>query len=298
MNLNQFLRIIEIRTKIISVSTLLIAHLYVLMVKGSLDVFMLMLVACASLLVDMGTTAFNSYFDYVRKVDSSRIKRESEKVLVYEGVPPALALWTGAAMFGLALIPGMLIVFRAGWIILVLGVLSLSAGYLYSGGPLPVSRTPFGEIFAGGFLGTILFMVVTISQGIDPGVRELAASLPSFIHIAGILTVNNTCDIEGDRAAGRKTLSILTGVSTAGIIIALEVLFSYILVFTVIPVSIPALLIAIPGLAVSAYAYLSMVRSGFSHETKASSMGKISLSFTAYTLVYSVLLVLSFLQAA
>ena len=39
----------------------------------------------------------------------------------------------------------------------------------------------------------------------------MIAALPSFFWIAAILAVNNTCDIEGDRLAGRKTWSVITG---------------------------------------------------------------------------------------
>jgi 4-hydroxybenzoate polyprenyltransferase len=88
----QFLRIVVLRTKIISISSLCIGTLYVLYSTGGLIIPNLVLMFCAALAVDMGTTAFNSYYDFVRKVDSKTHTKEKDKVLVHEEVKPGEAL--------------------------------------------------------------------------------------------------------------------------------------------------------------------------------------------------------------
>ncbi len=80
--------------------------------------------------------------------------------------------------------------------------------FFYTAGPKPVSSTPFGEIFAGGFLGTVLFLLVCFVSNRKIYIFICSSFTSDFFVIAQILTVNNTCDIKGDRAAGRKTLSI------------------------------------------------------------------------------------------
>ncbi|HLW21854.1 MAG TPA: prenyltransferase, partial [Sphaerochaetaceae bacterium] len=88
MTLTQFNRIVEIRTKIISMGTFLSGSIYAGAVTGlwSWDRFLVMLFAV--LFVDMGTTGFNSYFDFVSGTDRAELNFERDKVLVHEGVAP------------------------------------------------------------------------------------------------------------------------------------------------------------------------------------------------------------------
>ena len=65
------LQIVDIRTKIVSVSSLLVGSGWALATapeRFSWPLFALM--AVATLLIDMGTTGFNSYFDFVTGVDT------------------------------------------------------------------------------------------------------------------------------------------------------------------------------------------------------------------------------------
>ena len=82
---------------------------------------------------------------------------------------------------------------------------------LYNFGPRPISHTPFGELAAGGFLGAVLFLLSFYLQAGRLTAEAVMRSLPLLLLVASILTVNNTCDIQGDRAAGRRTLSIVVG---------------------------------------------------------------------------------------
>ena len=85
MTLTQFLRIVEIRTKIISMGTFASGTLFALYAEGRLSLPILFLMAFATLFVDMGTTGFNSYFDYRNGTDTKEANCEDDKVLVYQG---------------------------------------------------------------------------------------------------------------------------------------------------------------------------------------------------------------------
>ena len=287
MTLQQFFRIVEIRTKIVSASTLTLGLLYVLFVRGYVDPLLATLVIAAALFVDMATTAFNSFFDFERRIDSKSTNRETDKVLVHEGVPSGYALATSIVFYTLAAVLGIILTILQGWLILVLGAASLAVGYLYSGGPYPISRTPVGELFAGGFLGTVLFLVVGLTQGLAVDWAMVLASLPGTIHIAAILTVNNTCDIEGDKAAGRRTLSILIGNRASQVLLVLEILAAYLVIFLVLSPSVPTIALVFIGLSGSGLCLRTMIRRGFSHATKGPSMGGISQSFLLFSLCYA-----------
>lgn len=287
MTLNQFFRIVEIRTKIVSVSTFSIAVLYSVYAAGSFSWPLLMLMTAAVLLVDMGTTAFNIYFDYLRGVDHADYQREKEKVLVYEGVAPGAAFLTGAGLFGGAGVLGLIIAFLTGWQVAAAGALCMAVGFFYTGGPRPISTTPVGELCAGGFLGTALFLITFFVFTGQLGWHALLASLPSFFLIASILTVNNTCDIEGDAAAGRRTFSIVAGrragESAVYVLGALGYGSTAALALTGVLPWWAA--VAIAAAAVPAVQeYRAMHRRGFVQATKGPSMGSISKIFALYTL--------------
>jgi 1,4-dihydroxy-2-naphthoate octaprenyltransferase len=160
-------------------------------------------------------------------------------------------------------------------------------GFLYNAGPLPISRTPLGEVFAGGFLGWVLVsLTIFVVRGGSLSPEDLLVGVPSMLLVASILTVNNTCDIHGDALSGRRTLSVLIGRLWGERLVyfmgALAYLSSIGLVLLdVLPLPVMAGLLA-AGLA-SLPLYTSLHRRGLNHETKGVSMGAISKVLIRFT---------------
>ncbi len=293
MTWNTFLRIVEIRTKIVSVSTFLLALLSALWLLGPIPWHLAGLLFIAVIAIDMGTTAFNTYFDFERGVDAVETNRETDKVLVHQQVAPGYALVTALGLFAFASVLGLFLVLWTGWPLLVLGVLSLAVAFLYSGGSKPISSTPWGEFFAGFFLGTVLWVVVFyVLAAPERWLNNYwwqvpLLSLPSFLFIASILTVNNCCDRQGDALAGRRTLAILWG-TKANTLVILQPLLAYtalgvLSIFGLLPWTF--LLVALLGPAITIPFWRSMFQRGFSHATKGPNMGAVSQTFLLYTLV-------------
>jgi 1,4-dihydroxy-2-naphthoate octaprenyltransferase len=287
MTLTQFNRIVEIRTKIISMGTFLSGSIYAGAVTGlwSWDRFLVMLFAV--LFVDMGTTGFNSYFDFVSGTDRAELNFERDKVLVHEGVAPEAALGISLALFGAAGVLGLLLAWWTSFTLIVVGAICMGVGFLYTGGPLPISRTPFGELFAGGFLGTVLFTISYYVQTTTVDWQSIVVSIPLLLLIGMILTVNNTCDREADTIAGRRTLSILVGersiliIMRATLLVAYTLPILYALVDLLPLIVIPCVLVAgIPAWRI----HRSMEKRGFSLQTKGESMGSVSKLFLLYCL--------------
>jgi 1,4-dihydroxy-2-naphthoate polyprenyltransferase len=286
MTIMDFLRIVEIRTKIVSVSACLIGTLFAAYYADMISPLLVVLMIAATLCVDMGTTGFNSYFDFHSGVDNSRFNKERDKVLVHRGIGPNIALIISVGLFGAAVLLGLVIGYLAGWEVIFVGAACMAVGFLYNGGPYPLSRTPLGELFAGGFLG---FVLVVLSYYVQTRSLDAGAAIigvPSFLLVSSILTVNNTCDLEGDIAAGRRTLSILLGrrrgenlvyaLGAAGYAVAMGMAITALLPrWSIIPVAVSA------GLSMKEYR--RMHRRGYTHETKGPSMGSISRVFLLYT---------------
>lgn len=288
MTLYQFARIVEIRTKIVSVSAYLIGTLLATYQTGEFDLLVGVVMLLAVLAVDMGTTGFNSFFDYYRGVDSHETNRESDKVLVHQGVPPGVALLLSLGLFALAMPLGIALAVLVGWELIPIGALCMAVGYLYNGGPLPISRTPLGELVAGGFLGSVLVLLAFYVQRDSLNTQAFLVSLPSLFLVASILTVNNTCDIKGDTQAGRRTLSILLGPKIAPWLVYLLGAAGFLLTgYNAYRGFLPDWsgylgLLCAPLVILE---YRRMHRRGYSHETKGPSMGSISKVFGIYTAV-------------
>ncbi len=291
MTFRQFLLVVEIRTKVISVSTYLLATLYAAASGHGISWIAAVLLAVAMLCVDMGTTAFNTFYDYVRGVDTPLLTVEPDKVLVHEGVAPAHAFLVSAGLYAMAAGTGIAVAVISSWWILVAGAAGMLVGFLYNGGPLPISRTPLGELFAGGFLGSVLFLVVYAVHSGRIDAPALVASVPSTLMIAAVLTVNNTCDIEGDREAGRRTLSIVLGRPAAGCLIAVLCVGAYAMIVPATsripsPSFIRAGAVGV-GLLASAVMLAGMHRRGFHHRTKHPNMVATIRIVLIYTIAYA-----------
>lgn len=283
-----FLQIVDIRTKIVSVSSLLIGSAWALATtpdRFSWSLFALM--AVATLAIDMGTTGFNSYFDFLGGVDTRESDQERFKALVQRELDPRIALRLSLALYAIAVVTGLFIGLRAGWGVVAVGAASMVFAYFYSGGPRPISATPVGEFFAGGLLGGVLIVVAAFvhTQALDAA--TIAIGLPSSFIIAAILSANNACDQVGDARAGRHTLAIALGPQRADRPVFVLVALAYLAVaalgaFDVLRwVALAPMLVA----AVVAWRLLAAMHArGWSHATKGPNMGAISLALIVFTL--------------
>jgi 1,4-dihydroxy-2-naphthoate octaprenyltransferase len=177
---------------------------------GHLHAALLLAMLVASILIQAATNMFNEYFDYVRgldTVDSVGIAG----AITQDGIQPQVILRAAVAMLVLATLLGVYICALSSWWIAGIGVLSMLVGYLYTGGPHPIAATPFGEVFAGGFMGSGIVLLSCFIQQRFVNRYDVLVSIPSAILIGAILTANNIRDSEGDRNNGRRTLAILLG---------------------------------------------------------------------------------------
>ena len=140
--------------------------------------------------------------------------------------------------FGIAILLGVYICINSSWWLAAIGLVCMAVAYLYTGGPLPIAYTPFGELTAGLFMGVIIIGISFFIQTGTVTSEVILLSIPSSILIGAILLANNIRDLDGDKENGRKTLAILVGRERAVGVLASMFIVSYIWTIALIIVGI------------------------------------------------------------
>ncbi|MGM0974338.1 MAG: 1,4-dihydroxy-2-naphthoate polyprenyltransferase [Bacillota bacterium] len=191
----------------------------------------------ASLLIQAATNMFNEYYDFKRGLDTE----DSVGIggaIVREGIKPKTVLNLAFGLYGVAILLGFYICMNTSWWIAAIGLASMAVGYLYTGGPLPIAYTPFGELFAGFFMGMLIILISFYIQAGTVTATSVLVSFPILILVGAILLANNIRDLDGDKEFGRKTLAILLGKKRAINLLAGMFIVSYAWVFILIAMNI------------------------------------------------------------
>ncbi|MDZ5712565.1 1,4-dihydroxy-2-naphthoate polyprenyltransferase [Jeotgalibacillus haloalkalitolerans] len=177
---------------------------------AEMDWLLFLAMLTASILIQAAANMINEYFDYVRGLDNENSVGIGGAI-VRNGVKPKTVINLAYSLFGIALLLGIYICINSSWWIAVVGLICMAAAYFYTGGPVPIAYTPFGELAAGFFMG---FVIILISFYIQTGIINAVAmfvSIPVSILVGAILLANNIRDLDGDKENGRKTIAILLG---------------------------------------------------------------------------------------
>ncbi|WP_026693570.1 1,4-dihydroxy-2-naphthoate polyprenyltransferase [Peribacillus kribbensis] len=194
-------------------------------------VFICMMVA--TLFIQMATNMFNEYYDYKRGLDNEN-SIGIGGAIVREGVSPQTVLTIALTLYGLSILLGIYICSHSSWWLALIGLICMSVGYLYTGGPFPIAYTPFGEIFAGLFMGVFVILIAFFIQAGYVSANSVLVSIPVALLVGAINLANNIRDLEGDKENGRKTLAILAGRKNAIIILGSSMAVSYIWIISLI----------------------------------------------------------------
>ena len=217
---------IRLKTLIASISPVVIGS--ALSFKyGLFDLKIFSLTLLASIFIQIGTNFANDVYDYLKGADDDRLgpTRAVQSQLISINKMKLLTVLS----FFFAILCGLPLVLKGGYPILIIGVLGIISGYLYTAGPYPLGYNGWGDIFVFCFFGPIavcgtyylqnnLISSSTIISGIILG--SLSTSL---------LCVNNVRDVETDLRSGKRTLAVRISPHFVKNIFVFLLLSSYIL---------------------------------------------------------------------
>jgi 1,4-dihydroxy-2-naphthoate polyprenyltransferase len=163
-----------------------------------------------SIFIQIGTNLANDYSDAKRGADT--VDRLGPVRVTAAGlVAPRSVLVATWLAFGIAVAAGIYLATVAGWVIIAVGVASIAAGVLYTGGPWPYGYAGLGELFVFLFFGLVAVNGSYYVQLEELDWLPFALSVSIGCLATAILAVNNVRDIDTDRRAGKRTLAVRIG---------------------------------------------------------------------------------------
>ena len=195
-----------------SILPVLVATSCAVVHSPALDVLMVCALLAICILMQASVNTFNDYYDFVKGADSEEDNVDvTDAVLVYNHINPASALRLAIGLLVAAFAIGVYVIYCAGWIPLVLGIIGAVIVIAYSAGKTPISYLPIGEVVSGFVMGGLIPLACyqVLTRHLDFVV--LVWSIPTIIGIGLIMMTNNTCDIEKDIESNRRTLPTLLG---------------------------------------------------------------------------------------
>ena len=179
---------------------------------GGVSVTMACALLAICVLMQSAVNTFNDYYDYVKGADSADDNVDpTDAVLVYNNVNPRAALALAVGFLAAAFLLGAYVIWIAGWIPLAIGAVGAVVVVLYSAGRTPLSYLPVGELVSGFVMGGLIPLACYQALTGTFDLRALLWAVPTVLGVGLIMFTNNTCDVEKDVQAGRRTLSVLLG---------------------------------------------------------------------------------------
>jgi 1,4-dihydroxy-2-naphthoate polyprenyltransferase len=163
-----------------------------------------------ALAIQIGTNYANDYYDARNGADTdARIgpRRATQAGLV----TPRQMWWAFVLTFGIAAAIGVALMALSSVALLWVGVASIVAGILYTGGPKPLGYLGLGDILVFIFFGPVAVAGTVYVQSVTIEPVAVVAGIAMGLLSTAILVVNNLRDRHTDVHANKRTLAVRFG---------------------------------------------------------------------------------------
>ncbi|TFV85307.1 1,4-dihydroxy-2-naphthoate polyprenyltransferase [Microbacterium sp. dk485] len=205
--------------------------------------------------LQIGVNFANDYSDGIRGTDDHRVG--PARLTASRKAQPRTVLVVALVFFGIGALAGLAIVIRTQqWWMIVVGAACIVAAWFYTGGKRPYGYAGLGELFVFVFFGLVATLGTTWVQAFAlPQEAWFGAVAIGFLACA-VLLANNLRDIDQDRVAGKRTLTVRIGRRATQVLYTVLVLApfgiaAYLALFYPIAwLSLMALLAALPAILI------------------------------------------------
>jgi len=181
-----------------------------------------------AVLIQIGVNFTNDYSDGVRGTDAHRVG--PARLTASGRVSPKTVLVVGLVFFALAALVGLAIVIRTQqWWMIAVGAACIVAAWFYTGGKRPYGYYGLGEVFVFVFFGLVATLGTTWVQALSLPDEAWIGAIAAGLFACAVLLSNNLRDIEQDRVAGKRTLTVLIGRRATQVLYTVFVLVPFLL---------------------------------------------------------------------
>jgi 1,4-dihydroxy-2-naphthoate octaprenyltransferase len=167
--------------------------------------------------LQIGVNYANDYSDGIRGTDDHRVG--PARLTGGGAARPRTVLIVALAFFGIAALAGLaLVVVSQHWWLLIVGAAAIVAAWFYTGGKRPYGYLGLGEIFVFVFFGLVATIGTTYVQVGMVNLESWLSAVAIGLMACAVLMVNNLRDIEPDKVAGKRTLSVRIGARASRVV--------------------------------------------------------------------------------
>ncbi|WP_279348953.1 1,4-dihydroxy-2-naphthoate polyprenyltransferase [Homoserinimonas sedimenticola] len=209
--------------------------------------------------LQIGVNYANDYSDGIRGTDQHRVG--PARLTGSGAAKPQTVRAVAITFLALGALAGVVVVVLSQqWWLLTVGAAAIAAAWFYTGGKHPYGYYGLGELFVFVFFGLVATAGTMYVQVGTVSLEAWLLAVAAGLFACAVLVANNMRDIEQDRVAGKRTLSVLIGLTWSrvlftvlilapfGILVFFALLFvlaKY--VFFVLLIALPAAIIACTG---------------------------------------------------
>ena len=169
---------------------------------------------------------WNEYKDFKSGLDAGQ-KVGNAGSITRGAITPELIVTMIKVLMVVPIIIGLYLSATITWYYIPAGFLCILISFLYSGGPKPISRTPFGEISSGIAMGFAIVLITGFAWTRELSLAFLIPALPATLLVGSIMLTNNIRDIRNDEKHGRRTLPIVLGRDRAISLMSITYIFNF-----------------------------------------------------------------------
>lgn len=177
--------------------------------------------------IQIGTNFINDAIDFKKGADTH--ERVGPQRVTQSGLlSHKQVLFGGFFSFALAAAFGLPLVLEGGLPILAVGLVSLTMGYCYTGGPFPLAYRGLGDLFVLIFFGLVAVCGTYFLHTGGVSTSSVIMGLQIGLHATVLIAINNLRDAPLDSKVDKRTFAVRFGAKAARIEIALLVILPFI----------------------------------------------------------------------
>lgn len=205
--------------------------------------------------LQIGVNFANDYSDGIRGTDDHRVG--PARLTASRRAKPRTVLIVALVFFALAGLAGLALVIRTQqWWMLAVGAACIVAAWFYTGGKRPYGYAGLGEVFVFVFFGLVATLGTTWVQSFTLPQEAWFGAVGIGLLACAVLLANNLRDIDQDRVAGKRTLTVRIGKRATQVLYTLLVLIPFgiaaflALFYPIAWLTLMALLAALPAILI------------------------------------------------